>query len=257
MVGHGGKIGESSTDGQKESWRDFRGKLHTWSDDDIRRWVAQKRIMPVYAESEIAQRNLSDECFEKELNQWFPEGKIYRYPGYWEDTRFNNPSQPMVGVTWYEARAYCNWLTANVGGDRVYCLPSETEFEAAARGREGRMFPYGNEFDVGRSNTFESHIRRTTPVGIYANATPEGAFDLSGNVYIWTVSIYDQEKFPYPYKSDDGREAIKKKGARRVVRGGSWDYRCAFARAIYRRGYHPADRDDLVGFRVVCMARPT
>jgi formylglycine-generating enzyme required for sulfatase activity len=97
---------------------------------------------------------------------------------------------------------------------------------------------------------FESHIRRTTPVGIFDNATPEGAFDLSGNVYTWTTSIYDEDRFPYPYRADDGREDSAD-AARRVVRGGSWHLSESYARAVSRVGDHPVGRDNFIGFRVV------
>ncbi|MBK8314330.1 MAG: SUMF1/EgtB/PvdO family nonheme iron enzyme [Acidobacteria bacterium] len=116
----------------------------------------------------------TDEEFEQWLDETFPPGKLYRQPEYWDDTRFNNPAQPVVGVTWFEARAYCNWLTANSHGvppsggtESIFRLPTEAEFEAAARGKKGQMFPYGKEFEMSRSNTFESHIRRSTPVGIF------------------------------------------------------------------------------------------
>src|SRR5262249_16712136 len=136
--------------------------------------------------------------------------------------------------------------------DRLFRLPTEAEFEAAARGKKGRMFPYGKTFDASRCNTFESHIRRTTPVGIFDNATPEGAYDLSGNAYTWTLSIYDQQQFPYPYKKEDGREDIRQVGVKRVLRGGSWINDRGSARAVDRDfGLQPAGRDDAIGFRVV------
>ena len=142
----------------------------------------------------------------------------------------------------------CNWLSAKTGF--VYRLPSEAEFEAAARGREGRMFPYGKTFDASRCNTFESHIRRTTPVGIFDNATPEGVFDLSGNAYTWTLSIYDQVQFKYPYRSDDGRENLEAEG-KRVLRGGSWDFSQDDSRAVARYHDHPSNRLNVIGFRVI------
>jgi formylglycine-generating enzyme required for sulfatase activity len=117
------------------------------------------------------------------------------------------------------------------------------------------MYPYGNEFDVKKSNTFESHIRRTTPVGMFANATPEGVFELSGNVYTWTISIYDQEKYPYPYRRGDGREDANVAGARRVLRGGSWFAHHDLARAVIRNNNHPAVRFNSFGCRLV-VARP-
>jgi formylglycine-generating enzyme required for sulfatase activity len=247
--------GEASTEGQKEGWRGWRRHFQGLSEDEIRDLVRQQRSTSEQADERIRWRNETDEYFEKQLAEWYPAGKTYRQPEYWNDTQFNNPSQPVVGVTWYEARAYCKWLTANVGGDDAYRLPSETEYEAAARGTKGRMYPYENEFEVKKSNTFESHIRRTTPVGIFANATPEGALDLSGNVYTWTISIYDQERYPYPYRRGDGREDANVAEARRVLRGGSWDGHHDNARAVYRYSYPPADRNNNIGFRLV-VARP-
>ncbi len=119
------------------------------------------------------------------------------------------------------------------------------------------MFPYGKTFDAARCNTFESHIRRTTPVGVFDNATPEGAFDLSGNACTWTLSIYDQDKFPYPYRSDDGREDILATDVRRVLRGGSWGYDQLGARAVFRDLIHAAYRYSYTGFRVVCCRPPS
>jgi formylglycine-generating enzyme required for sulfatase activity len=160
-------------------------------------------------------------------------------------------------VTWFEARAYCNWLTANdAANGRLFRLPTEAEFEAAARGTKGRIFPYGKTFDVSRCNTFESHIRRTTPVGIFDNATPEGVFDLSGNAYTWTLSIFDQDRYPYPYRPADGREDIHQTGVKRVLRGGSFVNYNDFARAVCRYHYLAAFRDNFCGFRLFCVLRP-
>ncbi|MCB9104304.1 MAG: SUMF1/EgtB/PvdO family nonheme iron enzyme [Anaerolineales bacterium] len=64
---------------------------------------------------------------------------MYHEPAYWQDSRFNNPAQPVVGVTWFEARAYCRWLSAQMG--ETFDLPSEAQFEAAARGQVGRPYP--------------------------------------------------------------------------------------------------------------------
>jgi formylglycine-generating enzyme required for sulfatase activity len=179
-------------------------------------------------------------------------------PESWNDPRFNNPAQPVVGVSWYEARAYCNWLTATLVDGSTYRLPTEAEFEAAARGQRGRMFPYGETFDENRCNTYEGRVGRTTPVGVYANATPEGAVDLSGNAYTWTLSIYDQERFPYPYRPNDGREDVAVAERTRVLRGGSWFFNYDFARAVSRDlNFIPADRYFGFGFRVVVVRPPS
>ena len=140
----------------------------------------------------------------------------------------------------------------------VFRLPSEAEYEAAARGKAGRAYAFGDTSDAARANTFESHIRRTTPVGIFENATPEGALDLTGNVWTWTRSIYDPEAFPYPYHGDDGREAEDRTGVRRALRGGSWLVSSSCARAAYRNRGNPFNRYDfLLGCRlVVVVLRP-
>jgi formylglycine-generating enzyme required for sulfatase activity len=250
--------GEASIEGSKQQWRENRKLFQSLSEDQIHDSVTQNRITSQQANDYIVIRNWPDERFEEWLDENFPSGKVSRKPEFWEDTRFNNPSQPVVGVTWFEARAYCNWLTSTVGiQDQAFRLPTEIEFEAATRGSKGRAYPYGNKFDLTRCNTFESHIRRSTPVGIFGNATPEGVFDLSGNAYTWTLSIYDEQQFPYPYKKDDGREDIHQTGVRRVLRGGSWFDDPLDARAVCRSNGHPAARYDNISFRVVGCVRPT
>src|SRR5262249_60589952 len=167
---------------QKRQSRQNRSTLKSWSEEYIRGMVSQNRITSEKADSWIYLRNLSDDRFERELEEEYPSGKVYREPHYWDDARFSNPSQPVVGVTWFEARAYCNWLTANARGDSakkdwLFRLPTEVEFEAAVTGVTSRTFAYGVKFDSKRCNVFASHIRRTTPVGIFNNATPEGTLD--------------------------------------------------------------------------------
>ena len=173
-----------------------------------------------------------------------------RQPASWQDTRFNNKLKPIVGVSWFEARAFCNWLTANASRE-TFRLPTEAELEAAARGPEGRRFPYGNTFQSSRSNTWESHIRCTTPVGIFENATPEGTLDLTGNTRSWTSSTF---RF-YPYGSDDGREDQDGYTVR-LSRGDSWSCHRDRAPAAFRGFQHTNCRVAYLGFRLVCVVRP-
>ena len=251
--------GTSTSEGQKVFWREYRDFLREYPVAQVEEIASQ---LPYTVEDTVKARILNDADFEEWLSSRFPTGKRIVVPEYWDDTRFNNPCQPVVGVTWFESRAYCAWLSANAlipaGAVRkpplqatIYRLPIEAEFEAAARGKEGRQFPYGETFESARCNTFESHLRRSTPVGIFDNATPEKAFDLSGNVYTWTLSLYDKATFPYPYQANDGREDVNRTDVLRVLRGGSWNYSRDYARAAARDHYSPYYRDFDVGFRVV------
>jgi formylglycine-generating enzyme required for sulfatase activity len=171
-----------------------------------------------------------------------------------------SPAQPVVGVTWHEACAYCNWLAAQTG--RPFRLPSEVELEAAARGLEGRAYAYGPQFDASRCNTFESHIRRTTPVGIFP-PTPSppgegwgGVHDLCGNVWEWTLSLwgrdFNEPEFRYPYtdRLAEREDVHAPSDVYRVLRGGSWVSNRGDARAAFRLWYHSDYRDSDVGFRV-------
>jgi formylglycine-generating enzyme required for sulfatase activity len=173
-------------------------------------------------------------------------GGRHREPEYWKNDEFNHSQQPVVGVCWNEARAYCAWLSAQTGGS--YRLPTEAEWESAARGKEGRRFVYGNEFDASCGNTLETHIRRTTSVGVFpAGHTTEGLMDMTGNVWEWTSSLY----LPYPYRAADGRENPISESGRRVLRGGSWGSGQDGARAASRFDGPPNFRDFSIGFRVV------
>jgi formylglycine-generating enzyme required for sulfatase activity/GTPase SAR1 family protein len=256
-------LSEGGSESQKQSLRDERSRWqNNWTDDGIRALVGQNRATPQQVESWLWVRNSSDEEFESALAQVFPGGVLYRQPLYWEDSAYNNQLQPVVGVSWYEARAYCKWLSEVTGEE--YRLPTEVEYEAAARGAEGRKYAYGEEFDSAKCNTFESHIRRPTPVGICENRTPEGAYDLTGNVWTWTTTIYDEEKYGYPYQAEDGREELEERvageegsggersgqAANRVFRGGSWNGSAVLCRSADRGGLAPGVRDGAIGFRL-------
>jgi len=166
----------------------------------------------------------------------------FKEPENWADqTAF--PNRPVVGVRWFEAMAYAEW-----SGCR---LPSEAEWERAARGLEGRTFPWGNEpADPSRLNSSESGIGGPTPVGIYPRgATPEGICDMAGNVWEWC-----QDPFA-PYGAGRRGDPSSSEGdVVRVVRGGSWFGYSWVARAAFRYDYHPDDRFNFVGFRVVGVA---
>ncbi len=201
---------------------------------------------------------LDDGAFESAMaERW--KGRPHSGPALWKEERFNGATQPVVGVSWYEAEAYARWLSS-LSGER-FRLPTEVEWEAAARGPAGRAFAWGDAFAAARANTFEARLRRTAPVGAWVEGdSPEGISDLTGQVYEWTSSLYgtvdDEESevpdFGYPYRADDGREVPDAPlTVARTVRGGSWldgaDYALAYARA-----WDPADtRSAIQGFRLV------
>jgi formylglycine-generating enzyme required for sulfatase activity len=163
-------------------------------------------------------------------------------PAYWDDSRFNQPGQPVVGVSVYEAEAYCAWLTEVVG--RTIRLPTEYEWEAAA-GAGARTFPYGDQFDPWAGNTFELHVRSTTPVGVFpAGVSAFGCHDLSGNVFEWTAS----PALPYPYPA--GLVGSDEPGSPRICRGGSWRHHQQRARVAYRGRGQCFVRNDDLGFRI-------
>ncbi|MDX2473502.1 MAG: SUMF1/EgtB/PvdO family nonheme iron enzyme, partial [Candidatus Krumholzibacteria bacterium] len=199
---------------------------------------------------------MTDEEFTAHLFELYPGGKL-REPTVWRDVRFNNPAQPVVGVSWFEARAYTNWLAAQTG--RAFRLPTEIEWEAAARGQAGRRHAWGDDFGTLRGNTVEARVGRTTPVGVFCEGeTPEGINDLNGNVDEWTVSLFghganiERAEFAYPYQPDDGREdPAAPPEIRRVLRGGSWHRGQVTARTAYRYEAPPDFRDLDFGFRVV------
>ncbi|MCP4284327.1 MAG: formylglycine-generating enzyme family protein, partial [Gammaproteobacteria bacterium] len=183
--------------------------------------------------------------------RWWTEAgwarKNWIEPEYWRDSRFNKPNQPVVGVSWYECVAYCRWLSAETG--QPYRLPTEAEWEKAARGTDGRVYPWGNDFEASRGNMVlgEQVVNTTTPVGIYPTGiSPAGLFDCSGNVWEWEQS----KSADYPYQADDGRENLSGTNVR-VLRGGSWgndhelDARCAARIRLY-----PSDRVSGWGCRV-------
>ncbi len=184
----------------------------------------------------------------------FVQATGYRAPGHWK--KGSPPPQladhPVVFVTWHDALAYCRWLAEATG--RPYALPTEAQWEKAARGTDGRIYPWGNKFDKSKCNTVESGTFGTTPVGKYSpqGDSPYGVADMTGNVWEWCSSLYQ----PYPYRADDGREEAAAGGSR-VLRGGSWNSsrdggRCAF------RFYDldPVSDYDRYGFRCCLAAGP-
>jgi formylglycine-generating enzyme required for sulfatase activity len=164
----------------------------------------------------------------------------------WQEQQ-QRPDHPVLCITWLQARAYAEWLAQMTG--QSWRLPTETEWEKAARGVDGFIYPWGNQWDTTRANTEDGGPGMTTPVGCYADsgdASPYGAHDMAGNVWEWTSTTYQ----PYPYLANDGREALDRV-AEKVLRGGSRidDPECA--RAAYRDRWWPGNSSPYAGGRLV------
>ena len=188
------------------------------------------------------------------------EGSAYAWTGSkWEDIKganWRNPrgpdsnvnekaQHPVTSVSWHDARAYCAWLSQELG--QKIRLPTEAEWEKAARGTDGRIYPWGNDAPDQKCCNFEMNVGDTTPVGKYASgASPYGCLDMAGNVWEWTSSGFT----PYPYEGGDGREDLDS-GARRVLRGGSFVSLRRHVRCAVRFNFVPVNRLYNGGFRVL------
>ncbi len=151
----------------------------------------------------------------------------------WDAERRTYPhgkgNYPVVLVTWDEAAAYCAW----VGGR----LPTQEEWERAARGRDGRIYPWGNAFTTECANTRESGLGSSTPVGVFTDgASAEGLLDMAGNVWEWTASDYNLQT--------------------KVIRGGAWNFPAETAKVYTVERSRPDNRSPTIGFRVVFPAQP-
>jgi formylglycine-generating enzyme required for sulfatase activity len=186
-------------------------------------------------------------------------------------------NHPVLYVSWQDALAYCQWLTDKLKnwGDTPpelktllekegwqVTLPSEAEWEKAARGTRGGIYPWDDKFEEDRTNTKETGINSTSAVGCFPRgATPEGLHDLSGNAWEWTRSLWGEEtkwknpKFKYPYNKDDGREDLAARdNMLRVLRGGSYLLGRNEARCAFRNWLHPYLRVNYgFGFRVAIV----
>jgi len=180
---------------------------------------------------------------------------------------------PVVWVSWHDALAYCNWLTARLRewsgtpeplatllrtGDWRVILPSEAEWEKAARGTDRRAYPWGNEPDPNRANYDETGINTTSAVGCFPHgASPYGMEELSGNVWEWTRSL--EGDYPYPVRraARAKREDLQApEDASRVLRGGAfWNDRRA-VRCACRDGLDARGVDPSIGFRVALAGPP-
>jgi formylglycine-generating enzyme required for sulfatase activity len=162
-------------------------------------------------------------------------------PDAW-DSQLKRPFRPVVGVTAHEAEAYCAWVGA-VKNQSVR-LPTEEEWEYAARGEDSRAFPWGDSFVKTFTNVVENEHLSLMDAGSHTqDSSPFGVMDMCGNAQQWTASTYT----PHP------KEPVPP-GQLRVARGGSFNDTAFGSRTSYRRGYPPGFFYPFLGFRVVVSA---
>jgi formylglycine-generating enzyme required for sulfatase activity len=224
-----------------------------WCEVPAGKFVYAENSLPEIAEPyRIAKYPVTNAQFQAFIQD--PNG--YANPKWWSDRHTDGRDQQLTGpaeamwpeadhpremVSWHEAMAFCDWLSVRLG--YKVSLPTEEQWEKAARGTDGFIYPYGYRFDEDRVNTSESKVGHTTKVDLYpTGASPYGALDMTGNVWEWTLSEYHSRRNDTPGSAEP-----------RVLRGGSWATSRHYARAAFRIANFPTDRFLNVGFRVVAL----
>ncbi len=157
---------------------------------------------------------------------------------------------PITSVSWYDALVFCRWASDLTG--KELRLPTEAEWEKAARGNDGRIFPWGDEFDPARVNSTEGKYNSTTAVDEFPNGvSPCGAWDLVGNVWEWTNDWYKAEAYTL---ADEKNPQGPETGSYKALRGGAWFSDQYHVRAADRTHINPENRYDYAGFRPVLVA---
>jgi len=175
-------------------------------------------------------------------------------------------NHPVVYVDWLEAIDFCKWLTCQLTENKntpkqikdlinskkwYITLPSEAEWEKAARGTDMRIYPWGDTIDKDRFNYKETRVGRPSPVGCFdKGSSPFQIMEMCGNVWEWTLS----KDCEYPYQPSDGREDVNDQKTERIVRGGCWYNSIRSCRIASRSRFTPDSRHDFIGFRI-CLSQ--
>lgn len=193
----------------------------------------------------LAADDLKNPAYWTDMGQRWLQNKGSEQPAFWKDRRFNAPDQPIVGLSWYEALAFTKWLAGTTS--LPWRLPTEAEWEAAARGPEGRA-PLPRLY-----NTAERGLGYPWPVTKPSNVSWCGASDMCGNVWEWCSTRWGRNwqtmDYAYPYLEGDGREFLDGAFAR-AMRGGSWFDPLTEANPANRGRYLPGSRGSNIGFRL-------
>ncbi len=185
----------------------------------------------------------------------FMDATEHKVPGYWNNSNYNAPDQPVVGVSWYDAAAYCQWVGVR--------LPTEAEWEKAARGGlVGKKYPWGDSIDSSKVN-YGSNVGKPTPVGKYP-PNGYGLYDMVGNVWEWCQDGYDSDFYAQSPKNNPVAGGIitfvnnsfTNVKILRVCRGGSWGSDPNYVRVANRSDNYPTYAGSLLGFRCAGPVTP-
>jgi toxoflavin biosynthesis protein ToxD len=183
--------------------------------------------------------------------QFFVQDTRYNPPSGWIGDRFpaENGNHPVVNISWYDAVNYSKWLSDKT--KKQYRLPTEAEWEKAARGEDGLIYPWGSKFDPKSSNTLEAQIGDTSEVGQFSpyGDSPYGCADMAGNVWEWCADWFDAEEYKNKDRIKDPQGPLV--GTYRVLRGGSFASSPGSVRCAHRNRLHRSNFDLRYGFRVV------
>jgi formylglycine-generating enzyme required for sulfatase activity len=188
---------------------------------------------------------------DREYQAFIMDAK-HQPPRGWDGDQFpaEKGSHTVVNVSWEDASAYCKWLTEKT--KKNYCLPTEAEWEKAARGEDGRVYSWGNTFDSKNANTREANIGDTSDVGKFSpqGDSPYGCADMAGNVWEWCNDWFDENEYKHRTGKNTKDPQGPEKGQSRVLRGGSFYNYPRYARCAYRDRKYPNDFNFNIGFRV-------
>lgn len=226
-------------------------------------WMARYPVTYRQYEGFVAAGGYGEQDYCTKTGWVWREKNDAKHPTWlWNDEQWHVANHPVVGVTWYEAYAFSQWLderyrTGKQGGVALpggwgVRLPTEAEWEKAARGTDGRVFPWGDEWDSARLNSAESGIKQTSAVGLFLRGeSPTGVQDMAGNVWEWSLTKSGWRYAEGPATMDNTAEGQEP----RVLRGGCWVQAQWSSRCASRGWGSPSSRDYGVGFRV-CAGPP-
>ncbi len=211
-------------------------------------WIGKTPVTNAQFRPFVAGDGYTNQDYWTDVGWEWREEEGITAPCRWDDAEWNGADQPVVCVSWFEAVAYARWLSAQTG--QALRLPTEAEWEKAARGPDGFIWPWGNTWKEGRCNTEEAGIGTTTPVGSYPEgASPYGALDMAGNVWEWTATRWTKD-YPYAVEDEWTAEYLAGEGGR-MLRGGSWFNEQRVVRGALRNlSFSPHDRNLYDGLRL-------